>query len=103
MSARKVAPAAMLAQLPPDLARIDADSREKWSVAAYAVLSEQLSDDGLLLLIAAGRQKFIADAKLAFKRQDFRDDDYERIWQLLRRRAKGLERRQAAEIEIFRG
>jgi len=80
----------MLEQLPKHLSRQDADSRERWSIAAYKVLSDQLSDDGLLLLIAAGRQKFLKDSRLAFRGQDFREDDHERIWQLLMRRARKL-------------
>lgn len=81
----------MLHQLPPDLAKKDADSRARWSVAAYLTLAQQLSHEGLQALIAAGKEKFVADARLAYRRQDFRDDDYERIWCLLNHRLKELD------------
>lgn len=86
----------MLEQLPRTLATKDSDSRGRWSITCYLVLCKTLSTRGLFNMVAAGRERVIADLMRGFRGHDLRADDYERIWLLLKRRVRKIQEKTGA-------
>jgi hypothetical protein len=71
--------------LTPDLERLDQISREHWSVIAALSVKISMSRAALLELLARGADEFERIARREFDAQDFHQEDYQRMFEVLRR------------------
>lgn len=75
----------MLHQLPPDLAAIDRDSRERFSIAAAYGFIWQFPPTLLAEIVARGEDEFIRLARTGFASQDFQLEDFQRMFRFIKR------------------
>lgn len=76
--------------LPPELARRDADDRERWVVAAAHALITVSPPEVLFEMVARGEREFFRIAQAYFKGHLFSVDNYRTMFQIVKWKAAQL-------------
>lgn len=80
----------ILLEIDPSLAKADADSRLRWSHVAAIALIHVTPPLLILDMVRSGKKEFIRVCRDKFRSHEFRQEDYERIWEFIRFHAARL-------------